>query len=50
MTATIAEKRVKPLNVQTELPRRISLATFLKKYREGGDGIKYEFNNGIFKK
>lgn len=50
MTATIAEKRVKPLNTQTELPRRISLANFLKKYREGGDGIKYEFNNGIIEK
>ncbi len=50
MTATIAEKRVKPLDAQTELPRRISLTIFLKKYREGGKGVKYEFNNGIVEK
>ena len=50
MTATIAEKRVKPLIVETELPRRISLTTFLEKYREGGQGVKYEFNNGIIEK
>ena len=50
MTATIAEKRVKPLEVQTEMPHRISLATFLEKYREGGAGVKYEFNNGIIEK
>jgi Uma2 family endonuclease len=50
MTATIAEKRVKLPYAQTEMPRRISLATFLKKYREGGKGVKYEFNNGIIEK
>jgi Uma2 family endonuclease len=50
MTATIAEKRVKLPHTQTEMPRRISLATFLKKYREGGNGVKYEFNNGIIEK
>ncbi len=50
MIETIAEKRVKPLAVQTELPQRISLATFLKKYREGSKGIKYEFNNGVIEK
>jgi Uma2 family endonuclease len=32
------------------MPRRISLTTFLKKYREGGKGVKYEFNNGIIEK
>jgi Uma2 family endonuclease len=50
MTATIAEKRVKLPYAQTEMPRRISLTTFLKKYREGGKGVKYEFNNGIIEK
>jgi Uma2 family endonuclease len=50
MTATIAEKRVKLPYAQTEIPRRISLATFLKKYREGGKGVKYEFNNGVIEK
>jgi Uma2 family endonuclease len=50
MTATIAEKRVKSLHVETELPRRISLATFLEKYQEGKDGFEYEFNNGIIEK
>jgi Uma2 family endonuclease len=50
MTATIAEKRVKLPYAKTEMPRRISLATFLKKYREGGKGVKYEFNNGIIEK
>jgi Uma2 family endonuclease len=50
MTATIAAKRVKLPASQTEMPRRISLSTFLKKYREGGNGFKYEFNNGIIEK
>lgn len=50
MTATIAEKRVKLPQAQTEIPRRISLTAFLKKYREGGNGFKYEFNNGIIEK
>ena len=50
MTATIAEKRVKLPYGETEMPRSISLATFLKKYREGGKGVKYEFNNGIIEK
>jgi Uma2 family endonuclease len=50
MTATIAEKRVRLPQAQTEIPRRISLTAFLKKYREGGNGFKYEFNNGIIEK
>jgi Uma2 family endonuclease len=50
MTAIIAEKRVKLPYAQAEMPRRISLATFLKKYREGGNGVKYEFNNGVIEK
>jgi Uma2 family endonuclease len=50
MTAIIAEKRVKLPYAQTEMPRRISLSAFLKKYREGGNGYKYEFNNGVIEK
>ena len=50
MTATIAEKRVKLPYAQTEMPRRISLSAFLKKYRESGNGYRYEFNNGIIEK
>jgi Uma2 family endonuclease len=28
-------------------PRKISIETFLRKYRDGAPGIKYEYNNGI---
>ncbi|MEZ4961561.1 MAG: Uma2 family endonuclease [Saprospiraceae bacterium] len=31
-------------------PRKISIETFLKKYRKGGPGVKYEFNKGIIEK
>ncbi len=31
-------------------PRKISIQTFLEKYRKGGPGVKYEFNNGIIEK
>lgn len=30
--------------------RKISLQTFLAKYRKGAPGVKYEFNNGIIEK
>jgi Uma2 family endonuclease len=29
------------------LPKRISIKTFMEKYREGGAGVKYEWNDGI---
>ena len=31
-------------------PRRISIESFLRKYRKGGPGVKYEFNKGIIEK
>lgn len=31
-------------------PRRVSLKTFMEKYREGGKGCKYEWNNGFLEK
>ena len=31
-------------------PRKISIHTFLEKYRKGAPGVKYEFNNGIIEK
>jgi len=31
-------------------PRKISIQTFLEKYRKGAPGVKYEFNNGIIEK
>ncbi len=33
-----------------KLPRKISIETFLRKYREGGPGVKYEFNKGVIEK
>ena len=50
MTATIAEKQVRLSQIQTKQLRRVSLKTFLKKYRKGYKGVKYEFNNGIIEK
>ncbi|MBK8565437.1 MAG: Uma2 family endonuclease [Saprospiraceae bacterium] len=35
---------------QVKIPKRISIETFLLKYRKGGPGVKYEFNNGIIEK
>ena len=35
---------------QEKLPRKVSLETFLRKYREGAPGVKYEFNNGVIEK
>ena len=35
---------------QEKIPRKISIETFLRKYRKGGAGIKYEFNKGIIEK
>ncbi len=31
-------------------PRKISIEAFLRRYRKGKPGIKYEFNNGIIEK
>jgi Uma2 family endonuclease len=50
MSTAIAAKKIKQPYAQNELPRRISLTAFLKKYREGGNGFKYEFNDGIIEK
>lgn len=30
--------------------KKISIETFLRKYRKGGPGVKYEFNQGIIEK
>ena len=35
---------------KNKLPKKISIETFLRKYRKGGPGEKYEFNNGIIEK
>ncbi len=32
---------------KSQMPKRISLKTFMEKYREGGGGFKYEWNDGI---
>ncbi len=44
-TATIKEAPY-----QLRQPRKISIKTFLRKYRKGGPGVKYEYNNGIIEK
>jgi Uma2 family endonuclease len=31
-------------------PRKISIEAFLRKYRKGGPGVKYEYNDGIIEK
>ncbi len=31
-------------------PRKISIQTFLEKYRDGAPGVKYEFNKGVIEK
>jgi Uma2 family endonuclease len=31
-------------------PRRVSIETFLRKYRKGAPGVKYEYNKGIIEK
>jgi Uma2 family endonuclease len=33
-----------------KLPMKISIETFLRRYRKGGPGIKYEFNKGVIEK
>lgn len=35
---------------QVRAPKKVSIETFLRKYRKGGPGVKYEFNNGIIEK
>jgi Uma2 family endonuclease len=42
---TYREAPIKP-----KKPRKVSIQTFLRKYREGGPGIKYEFNQGVIEK
>ena len=36
--------------VKKKPPRKISMETFLRKYRKGGPGIKYEYNKGVIEK
>ena len=36
--------------IKERLPKKISIETFLRKYRKGGPGVKYEFNKGIIEK
>jgi Uma2 family endonuclease len=31
-------------------PRKISIEAFLRKYRKGGPGVKYEYNDGVIEK
>lgn len=36
--------------VQVKPPRKISIQAFLRKYRKGGPGTKYEYNRGVIEK
>jgi Uma2 family endonuclease len=36
--------------VKKKPPRKMSIHTFLRKYSEGGPGVKYEYNKGVVEK
>ncbi len=36
--------------VKKKPPRKMSIHTFLRKYSEGGPGVKYEYNKGVIEK
>lgn len=36
--------------VKKKPPRKMSIQTFLRKYSEGGPGVKYEYNRGVIEK
>jgi Uma2 family endonuclease len=42
-TATVYRE----LTIPEKKPRKVSLETFLRKYRDGAPGVKFEYNNGI---
>ncbi|HFA51508.1 MAG TPA: Uma2 family endonuclease [Bacteroidetes bacterium] len=41
---------VKEAPRKVKQPKKISIETFLRKYRKGGPGVKYEYNKGIIEK
>ncbi len=47
MGTSVATREVQP---KAKSPRKISIDTFLRKYRKGGPGVKYEYNKGVIEK
>ena len=45
-----AETIYRQAPVPEKTPRKVSIQTFLRKYRKGGPGTKYEYNNGVIEK
>lgn len=45
-----AETIYRQAPVPEKPPKKVSLQTFLRKYRKGGPGMKYEYNRGVIEK